>query len=209
MAILTDNESEVEVQIIRHPDYTEFKEYVKIADREEDCSLVCERYIVSEPGLLFSVSIKLKEGFMFGCDTQVVVGLHVSGIPQAVAKHQFLKPDYVWDGTDGTREDMTAILSHADKSLQNIVLKISGAQFQIQRLVAGLQIFGLLLNKVWIHAFIGADEDLKAETDVVGVSPHDLGHFSVSVVRRIATFVSLTEAEREQGDEQWQELVAF
>lgn len=139
MAILTDEESEVEVRVIRHPDNTKFKEYVKIGgDREKNGFNVCERYVVSEPGCVYSISIKLKEGFMFGFANQVYVGLFVGGVLEAVAKHRFLRPDYLEDGTDGTREDMIAILSHADNSPQNIGLKINGAQFQFQQLTAGM-----------------------------------------------------------------------
>ncbi|KAL2067797.1 hypothetical protein VTL71DRAFT_15893 [Oculimacula yallundae] len=163
MAILTDNEKQVEVSIIRHADDTKFKEYVKIGDREQDGAANCDRYIVSEPGCVYTVEITLKQGYMFGRAAGVSVQLFIDGNGHRIAYASFNKEECIERDGDALAEDVSKRIEVASVTPENISLKIAKARFQFRTLTP--------------------DENLDNETDVIGISPHDLGRVRIVVMR--------------------------
>ena len=66
MAILKCGNDEYEVRIKRYPEKTYFDEYVKTGDREKSSATSCDRYIVGEDGVRYTIEVTLKKGFTFG-----------------------------------------------------------------------------------------------------------------------------------------------
>jgi hypothetical protein len=57
MAILSQQINQVEVRIRRHPQNTYFDEYVKVGDREKTDATSCNRYIIPEPGQMYTIEL--------------------------------------------------------------------------------------------------------------------------------------------------------
>lgn len=124
MAILTRDESQIEVKIKKHSDETYFEEYVKVGDREKPDATSCERYIVPEPGVTFTIEVTLKKGFVFGKYTVVRAYLYVPGFKQWVARAKTSRPK---NHQRGTKEDITL-------EINPIEVLFSGQRFEGARL---------------------------------------------------------------------------
>ena len=79
MAILKSGNDEYEVRIKRYPEKTYFDEYVKTGDREESSATSCDRYIVGEDGVRYTIEVTLKKGFSFGDYEVVRARLYIPG----------------------------------------------------------------------------------------------------------------------------------
>jgi hypothetical protein len=65
MAILKSGNDEYEVRIKRYPEKTYFDEYVKTGHREKSSATSCDRYIIGEDGVRYTIEVTLKKGFDF------------------------------------------------------------------------------------------------------------------------------------------------
>jgi hypothetical protein len=111
MAILSHDGNEVEVNIKRHPQQTYFDEYVKVGDREKRGAESCERYIVPEPGTMYTIEVTLKRGFRFGSCQCVEVSLWLPGQDRETSYTIFRPPP---DSSEHAEEDMTRTIEYAD-----------------------------------------------------------------------------------------------
>jgi len=132
MAILTQDENEIEVRIKRHPEKTYFAEHVKVGDREKPGATSCERYIVPEPGATYSIEVTLKKGYAFGGCEAVNANLFVPGFCHRVSKATVRRPK---NYQGGTKEDIVMNIEHTDMKISG--QKLLGAELAFKELHLG------------------------------------------------------------------------
>ncbi|KAF7935422.1 uncharacterized protein EAE97_008329 [Botrytis byssoidea] len=159
MAILTEEGNEYEVKIIDCATNQPFKEYVKLGDLESHGDSKCERYIVARPGAKFKIEVTLMSGFCFEPFQQVQAHLCLGSSGDRRAAYIF-------------RKDKPEI-NGISKGYKGFIECVNMARY-------GEDIVGA----PFIFSSLDVDEDLSNETDVIGLDPADIGHFSVGLYRR-------------------------
>src|SRR6187402_1243823 len=135
MAILSKEINQVEVRIKRHPGNTFFKEYVKVGDRENPDATSCNRYIVPEPGAMFTVEVTLKRGYQFGNCRAVRALLYLDGHEKDISRlNIFRPPDCNRDGF--LEQDLTVELAYASNIEVN-GRNMSGSRFTFREISVG------------------------------------------------------------------------
>jgi len=136
MAILKDGTDEYEVRIKRYPDKTYFDEYVTLSEREEVKARKCDRYIVGEEGVTYSIEVTLKAGFNFGDFTCVRASVCLAS--------QYRYQDEIGhvtirkrpgDEYRPTTSDITSSIEYANTKLDG--KPMLGARFTFRNLVVG------------------------------------------------------------------------
>jgi hypothetical protein len=79
MAILKERGDQYEVRIKRYPEGTYFDEYVKNGERDKSSAKKCDRYIIGESGVKYTIEVTLRNGFNFGKYDRVHVQLFFPG----------------------------------------------------------------------------------------------------------------------------------
>lgn len=138
MAILKEGNDEYQVRIKRYPEKTYFDEYVKTNGREVPGSRRCDRYIVGEGGVRYTIEVTLKEGFDFGTYSQVQVQLGLPRHNDTVSFKDIYKPNH---SEGGIKEKLSTELEYADVTVGGRMML--GARFAFQNLVLGT-VFSLL-----------------------------------------------------------------
>ena len=174
MAILKSGSDEYEVRIKRYPEKTYFDEYVKTGDREEPSATSCDRYIVGEDGVRYTIEVTLKKGFSFGDYGVVRARLFIPGHEVSISENDVHKPE---DFENGIKSDMTTELQYADVTVEGS--KVLGARFGFRSLAIGN--FQVFLSFTTLTFYLG--DKLVKETDIVGISPESLGWFQVVVCK--------------------------
>ncbi|QSZ37870.1 hypothetical protein DSL72_008970 [Monilinia vaccinii-corymbosi] len=159
MAALTENNNEHEVEIIATATGEEFKEYVKLGGRESRGDTSCERYIVARPGAQFEVQIALLAGFCFKHFDEVEAHLYFG------KENSDYCTGHLFTGKGRG-------FHHAKKDYKAVINCVNMEQY-------GEDIVGA----PFVFSSLDVDEDLSNETDVTGVNPADIGHFSVEIYR--------------------------
>jgi hypothetical protein len=132
MAILKNGNNEYEVRIKRYPEKTYFDEYVKTGDREEPWAMSCDRYIVGEDGVRYTIEVTLKKRFSFGDYEVVRAKLYIPGHEDSISENDVHKPE---DFENGIKSDMTIELQYADVTVEGS--KVLGARFGFRNLLLG------------------------------------------------------------------------
>jgi hypothetical protein len=132
MAILKSGSDEYEVRIKRYPEKTYFDECVKTGDREEPSATSCDRYIVGEDGVRYTIEVTLKKGFSFGDYEVVRARLFIPGHEVSISENDVHKPE---DFENGIKSDMTTELQYADVTVEGS--KVLGARFGFRNLLLG------------------------------------------------------------------------
>jgi hypothetical protein len=109
MAILSLGPNKVEVCIRRHPQNTSFDEYVKVGDREKTDATSCDRYIIPEPGQIYTIEVTLKRGYNFGKADCVSASLCLLGVAKPISALQIRPPN---DYENFTKEDIKVYLTY-------------------------------------------------------------------------------------------------
>jgi hypothetical protein len=131
MAILKSGGDEYEVRIKKYPEKTYFDEYIKTGDREEPSDTSCDRYIIGEDGVRYTIEVTLKKGFSFGNYDVVQAQLFIPGQEKGICSTNIRRPaDHVGD------TDLTKNLEYADVTVGGI--KVLGARFGLQNLLLGM-----------------------------------------------------------------------
>ena len=110
MAILTDGDDKYEVKIKKFPENTYFDEHVKAGEREKPDARSCDRYIVVEDEVKYTIELTLHKGFNFGKYEIVDLKLWYPGEVEHVASISLQKPH---GATSVITEDMKATLKFA------------------------------------------------------------------------------------------------
>ena len=92
MAILTNGDDKYEVKIKKFPENTYFDEHVKIGEREKPDARSCDRYIVVEDEVKYTIELTLHKGFNFGKYEIVRLKLWYPGEVEEVASISLRKP---------------------------------------------------------------------------------------------------------------------
>lgn len=104
-----------------------FDEYVKIGDREKANATLCDRYIISEPGQMYTVEVTLKKGYHFGNWSRVFTGLFLPGVDREISSEVFRHPR----DKDFIEEDMSVSMAYA-RSLHVNGRALSGSRFALR-----------------------------------------------------------------------------
>lgn len=174
MAILKSGNDEYEVCFKRYPEKTYFDEYVKTGDREKSSATSCDRYIIGEDGVRYTIEVTLKKGFSFGEFDVVQALLFVSGQEKSVSHKNLRRPS---DFEGGIKEDMKTELEYADITFRGS--KMLGARFGFRSLAIGN--FQVCLNFTTLTIYLG--DKLVKETDIKGITPESLGFFQIVVCK--------------------------
>lgn len=174
MAILKSGNDEYEVRIKRYPEKTYFDEYVKTGDREKSSATSCNRYIVGENGVRYTIEVTLKKGFSFGDFEFVRAKLYIPGEEDPISQEYVCRPE---DYEDGIKSDITTELQYADVTVEGS--RMLDARFSFRNLLLGT--FRSLLVLCILISF--SDEKLVNETEIMGISPQSLGHFVIKVYK--------------------------
>lgn len=187
MAILSLGLNKVEVCIRRHPQNTYFDEYVKVGDREKTDATSCSRYIIPEPGQMYTIEVTLKRGYNFGNAGSVRASLCLPGVAKPISALQIRPPN---DYENFIKEDLKVRLTYV-KRVRGDGGSISGA-----RLVWGEVSIGISVAfNPRICTNTALDEDLQNETNVMGVDPKDLGSLRIVVKKEKYDLVPMTPGE--------------
>jgi hypothetical protein len=186
MAILKCGNDEYEVRIKRYPEKTYFDEYVKTGDREKSSAIACDRYIIGEDGVRYTIEVTLKKGFTFGEFDRVQAQLFVSGHKRSTSFRNMWRPA---DYEGGIKTDLTTELEYADVTVGGS--KVLGARFGFRSLAIGN--FQVFLSFTTLTFYLG--DKLVKETDIVGISPESLGWFEVVVCKIRCDTRRLTDKE--------------
>jgi hypothetical protein len=133
MAILKSGNDECEIRIKRYPEKTYFDEYVKTKDREESSATSCDRYIIGEDGVKYTIEVTLKKGFRFGDYDVVQAQLFIPGQEKGICSTNIRRPA---DHEGGIKTDLTKNLEYADVTVGGI--KVLGARFGLRNLLLGM-----------------------------------------------------------------------
>jgi len=132
MAILSQEFNQVEVRVRRHPQNTYFDEYVKVGDREKTNAASCDRYIVPEPGQMYTIEVTLKKGYHFGNWSRVGAGLFLPGVNKPISLGMLRPPS----DKDFAEEDITLSMAYA-RSLLVKDRVLSGSRFAFRTMKIG------------------------------------------------------------------------
>ncbi|KAH8750395.1 hypothetical protein BGZ57DRAFT_959212 [Hyaloscypha finlandica] len=171
MAILSLGPNTVKVCIRRHPQNTYFNEYVKIGDQEKTDATSCNRYIIPEPGQMYTIEVTLKRGYNFGNAGSVSASLCLPGVAKPISALQIRPPN---DYKNFIKEDLKVHLTYIKR------VRVDGRSISGARLVFGE---------------VSIDEDLQNETNVMGVDPKDLGSLRIEVKKEKFDLVPMTPGE--------------
>lgn len=133
MAILSKEINQVEVRIKRYPEGTYFDEYIKVGDREKRDATTCERYIIPEPGVTYTIEVTLKKGYQFGKCNDVTASLRLSGSPTVIACGYIGAPQ---DESEYLEKDLVKDVEFTD-IIQVGGRKISGARLAFRQISVG------------------------------------------------------------------------
>jgi hypothetical protein len=187
MAILSQQINEVEVRIRRHPQNTYFDEYVKVGDREKTDATLCNRYIIPEPGQMYTIEVTLKRGYNFGNAGHVSASLCLPGVENPISTLQIRPPN---DYKNFTKEDLKFHLSYVER------VRVDGRSVSGARLVFCEVSIGISVGfNPRICTNPALDENLQNETNVMGVDPKDLGSLRIEVKKEKYDLVTMTPAE--------------
>ncbi|THV51409.1 hypothetical protein BGAL_0112g00310 [Botrytis galanthina] len=159
MGILTEEGNEYEVKIIDCATNQPFKEYVKLGDRESHGDSKCERYIVARPGAKFKIEVTLMSGFCFEPFQEVQAHFRLGNSNDMCAAYMFNKD----------KPEINDIKKDCKRFIECVNMARYGED---------------IVGAPFVFSSLDVDEDLSNETDIIGVDPADIGHFSVTVYRR-------------------------
>jgi hypothetical protein len=171
MAILSEGDDQYEVRIKRYPDKTYFDEHIKVGDREKPNAQSCERYIVGEEKITYTIELILHKGFNFGKYEFVRMQLWFHGQKQEVGYADACKP---YGQPSIITEDVNASLEFATVQMNGLMMK--DTRFVFHGLHSGMLIF----RAYWLLSvdLSCLDDSLKA-----GGNQHGLGQFVVKVFK--------------------------
>jgi len=187
MAILSLGPNTVKVCIRRHPQNTYFNEYVKIGDQEKTDATSCNRYIIPEPGQMYTIEVTLKRGYNFGNAGSVSASLCLPGVAKPISALQIRPPN---DYKNFIKEDLKVHLTYIKR------VRVDGRSISGARLVFGEVSIGISVAfnpRIWSN--LALDEDLQNETNVMGVDPKDLGSLRIEVKKEKFDLVPMTPGE--------------
>jgi hypothetical protein len=194
MAILGVESNKVEVRIVRNQLGTYFDEYVKVGDREKRDAITCERYIIPDPGVIYSIEVTLKEGYQFGNAEMVRCMMYLPGVNSPVSVLSILRPRNL--GHDVLEEDIVKCIEYADTEVNG--RKISGCRLVFRDISIGMILVHFYIVVRWFLLILDiADEELDDETDVLGIAPKELSSFRIDIVRMKWTAQRMTAEEEE------------
>jgi hypothetical protein len=189
MAILSQKLNQVEVRIRRHPQKTYFDEYVKVGDREKTNATSSDRYIIPEPGQMYTVEVTLKKGYHFGNWSRVSADLFLPGVKNPISSEVLRPPS----DKDFAEEDITVSMAYSG-SLNVNGRVLSGSRFAFRTMEIGKQSDLFLVQ----HPKVLVDENLQNETNVMGIVPNSLSTFMIKVARYNVEWKSMTKKEQEE-----------
>jgi hypothetical protein len=194
MAILGVESNKVEVRIVRNQLGTYFDEYVKVGDREKRDAITCERYIIPDPGVIYSIEVTLKEGYQFGNAEMVRCMMYLPGVNSPVSVLSILRPRNLEH--DVLEEDIVKCIEYADTEVNG--RKISGSRLVFRDISIGMILVHFYIVVRWFLLILDiADEELDDETDVLGIAPKELSSFRIDIVRMKWTAQRMTAEEEE------------
>jgi hypothetical protein len=94
MAVLTEESDQYEVRMKRFPEGTYFDEYVKTGERDKPTATECDRYIIGESGVKYTIEVTLRKGFNFGKFSQIRVMLFFPGSKSSISFIDIFKPSH-------------------------------------------------------------------------------------------------------------------
>jgi hypothetical protein len=187
MAILSLGPNKVEVRIRRHPQNTSFDEYVKVGDREKTDATSCDRYIIPEPGQIYTIEVTLKRGYNFGKADCVSASLCLLGVAKPISALQIRPPN---DYENFTKEDLKVHLTYVKR------VRVDGHSISGARLVFGEVSIGISVAfNPRICANPALNADLQNETNVMGIDPKNLGSLCIEVKKEKYDLVPMTPGE--------------
>jgi hypothetical protein len=133
MAILKSGNDEYEVRIKRYPEKTYFDEYVKTGDREKSSAISCDRYIIGEDGVRYTIEVTLRKGFDFEDFNIVQAQLCVPGQEESISFKNIQRPA---DYKDGIKKDLMTELQYVDVTVGGS--EVRGARFGFRNLLLGM-----------------------------------------------------------------------
>jgi hypothetical protein len=190
MAILSQEFNQVEVRIRRHPQNTYFDEYVKVGDREKANATSCDRYIIPEPGQVYTIEVTLKKGYHFGNWSRVSAALFLPGVKKLISGGVFFPPS----DKEFTEENMSVSMACTSRTLPVNGRVLSGSRFAFRTMEIGKQSDLFLMQQPKILA----DENLQNETNVMGIAPNSLSTIMIKVGGYNCEWKSLTEKEQQE-----------
>jgi len=133
MAILKDGTDEYEVRIKRYPDGTYFDEYVSTREREKSEVRNCDRFIIGEGDVTYTIDMTLKKGFNFVGYSHVRARLYIPGQEDSVSCIDLPRPLKIKKKT--TIADVSESMKYADVVVGD--RKMLQTRFAFRSLVPG------------------------------------------------------------------------
>ncbi|PVH79766.1 hypothetical protein DL98DRAFT_655165 [Cadophora sp. DSE1049] len=159
MAILSEDGNEYEVRVVRVPQDTRFKEFIKVGECDNHSTKACERYIIAEPGQTYAAEVVIRRGFHWDEYDQIEIELAFADAVQPISGR------YISKGEFDTPDDYTIYLD-----------------------CVNFEELGRTVDAPFTFRKVAVDERLHHETNIIGVDPHSLSSFTVSICRDYTIF---------------------